>query len=76
RAAVYPRRVVETALRRGAAAVVLAHNHPNGAVEPSEQDKLVTRAIVLAADTVCISVLDHLIVARDAVFSFREAGLL
>lgn len=76
RAAVYPRRVVETALRRGAAAVVLAHNHPNGRVEPSEQDKLVTRAIVLAAETVSISVLDHLIVARDAVFSFREAGLL
>jgi len=46
RAAVYPRRVVEAALRRGAAAVVLAHNHPNGDVKPSEQDKLLTRALV------------------------------
>ena len=55
RAAVYPRRVVEAALRRGAAAVVLAHNHPNSRVEPSEQDKLVTRAIVLVAETVSIS---------------------
>src|SRR5216684_611119 len=37
RAAVYPRRVVESALRRGAAALVLAHNHPNGRVQPTEQ---------------------------------------
>src|SRR6266852_3074966 len=39
RAAVYPRRVIEAALRRGAAALVFAHNHPNGNVQPSEQDK-------------------------------------
>jgi len=76
RATVYPRRVVEAALRRGAAAVVLAHNHPNGDVNPSEQDKLLTRAIVLAAEAVQISIVDHLIVSPDKVFSFREAGLL
>jgi DNA repair protein RadC len=49
RAAIYPRRVVESALRHGAAALVLAHNHPNGDVTPTEQDKLVTRALVMAA---------------------------
>jgi len=76
RAAVYPRRLVEAALRRGAAAVVLAHNHPNGDVNPSEQDKLLTRAIVLAAEAVQVRVMDHLIVSPDEVFSFREAGLL
>jgi len=76
RAAVYPRRVVEAALRRKAAAVVFAHNHPNGDVQPSEQDKLLTRALVLAAQTVQIKVLDHLIVTPDKVFSFREEGLL
>ncbi len=76
RAAVYPRRVIEAALRRGAAALVFAHNHPNGDVTPSEQDKTLTRALALAAATVQIKVLDHLIVSPDKVFSFREAGLL
>ena len=76
RAAVYPRRIVERALQRRAAALVIAHNHPNGNVRPSERDKLITRAIVLAADTVDLAVLDHLIVSSDATFSFRDAGLL
>jgi len=76
RATVYPRRVVESALRRGAAALVLAHNHPNGHVQPSEQDKVLTRAIVLAAETVGIKIVDHLIVSAGESFSFREAGLL
>ena len=76
RAAVYPRRVVEAALSRGASALVLAHNHPNRIVEPSEQDKALTRALVLATETVDIRVLDHLIVSTDETFSFRQAGLL
>jgi len=76
RAAVYPRRVMEAALRRGAAALVFAHNHPDGNVQPSDQDKTLTRALVLAATTVQIKVLDHLIVSPDAVYSFRREGLL
>lgn len=76
RAAVYPRRVIEAALRRNAAALVFAHNHPNGNVQPSEQDKVLTRALVLAAQTLQIKVLDHLIVSADQVFSFRKEGLL
>ena len=76
RAAVYPRRVVEAALRREAAALVLAHNHPSGNVAPSEHDKVITRAIVLAAETIGLRVVDHLIVSRDETFSFRQAGLL
>ncbi len=76
RAAVYPRRVIESALNRKAAAIVIAHNHPSGNTTPSEQDKLTTRAIVLAATTVGIEVMDHLIVSVDSVFSFRKEGLL
>lgn len=76
RAAVYPRRVIEAALRRGAAALVCAHNHPNGDVRPSDQDKVLTRALVLAANTVQLKLLDHLIVSPDAVFSFRKEGLM
>ena len=76
RAAVYPRRVVEVALRRQAAALVLAHNHPNGIVAPTEHDKLVPRPIVLAADTISLRVVDDLIVSAQETFSFRKAGLL
>lgn len=76
RAAVYPRRVVESALRRGAAALVLAHQHPNGRVTPSEQDRVLTRALVLAAETVGLKIVAHLIVPASESFSFREHGLL
>lgn len=76
RATVYPRRIVEAALRRRASALVMAHNHPNGEARPSEADRLVTRAIVLAAATVEIRVHDHLIVGRDRTFSFRADGIL
>ena len=76
RATVYPRRLVEAALMRRAAALVLAHNHPNGQVQPSDQDKALTRALVLAAEIVNIKILDHLIISPDKVFSFRKAGLL
>lgn len=76
RATVYPRRVVAAALRRNAAALVLAHNHPNGRIQPSEQDRLLTRALVLAAETVGLRIVDHLIVSTDAAFSFRKEGLL
>ena len=76
RAAVYPRRVVEAALRREAAGLVLAHNHPSGNVEPSAHDKVLTRSVVLAAETIGLRVVDHLIVSPDRTFSFRKAGLL
>lgn len=76
RATVYPRRVIEAALKRGAAALVLAHNHPNGSVQPSDEDKLLTRAIVLAAESVGVKIVDHLIVSSSDSFSFRKSGLL
>lgn len=76
RASVYPRKVAEAALRHKAAALVFAHNHPNGDVQPTEQDKVLTRALVLAANTLQIKVLDHLVVSVDKVFSFRKEGLL
>jgi DNA repair protein RadC len=76
RATVYPRRVMEAALRKGAAVLVFAHNHTNGNVDPSEQDKLLTKALVLSASTLHIKIHDHVIVSKDQVFSFRKEGLL
>ena len=66
----------ETALAAKATTLVFVHNHPDGKVEPSEFDKTLTRSLVLAARTMNVSVFDHIIVSRDAYFSFRENGLL
>lgn len=76
RAAVYSRSVMGAAVKRQASGLVFAHNHPNGIAEPTEQDKLLTRSLVLAAETLEIRIIDHLIVTRDSVFSFRKEGLL
>ena len=76
RAIVYPRIVMEAALLKRAAAMVLAHNHTNGNVEPSEQDKALTRMLVLAGEALQVRILDHVIVSADNAFSFRRAGLL
>lgn len=75
-ATVYPREVVKRALAVNAAAVVLVHNHPSGAAEPSRADELLTQNLRSALSLVDVRVLDHLVVARDQVTSFAERGLL
>lgn len=75
-APVYPRLIVETALRYQASSVILAHNHPGGSLRPSGADIEVTRKIRDALKTISISVVDHMIAAGDAYFSFAENGLL
>jgi len=73
---VYPRELVKEALRRNAAAVILAHNHPSGVAEPSNADELITTRIRDALALVDIRVLDHLVVTGDAIVSFAERRLL
>ncbi len=73
---VYPREVVKRALALGAAAVILAHNHPSGAAEPSRADEFLTQTLKSALALVDVRVLDHLVVGRGAVVSFAERGLL
>jgi len=72
--AVYPRVCVEAALRRKAAGLIFAHNHPSGDPAPSPQDKLLMGYLDRAADAVGLTVYDHLIIGRGKVFSFRDAG--
>jgi len=75
-AVVYPRKVMESALRRGSSSLVFAHNHPSGEPLPSPQDRELTRSLQSAAQTLQIRVLDHLIVSESGIFSFRREGLL
>ena len=75
-ASVHPREVVREALAHGAAAVILVHNHPSGVAEPSQADELITHRLKDALALLDIRVLDHLIVAGNAVLSFAEKGLL
>jgi DNA repair protein RadC len=73
---VHPREVFAPAVREGAGAVVLVHNHPSGDPSPSEEDVAVTRRLVQAAEFLGIHVLDHVIVGDGDYASFKEAGLL
>ena len=75
-AEVHPRVVVQQALRHQAAAVLLAHNHPSGHPEPSAADHALTVRLKQALALVDIRVLDHFIVAGNAVTSFAERGWL
>ena len=74
--AVYPRRIVETALSHHASGVILVHNHPSGNPMPSKEDKILTKEITDAAFALDIRVLDHLIVGKEGYFSFMENNLL
>ena len=69
-AAVYPRVVVQQALEKNAAAVVLFHNHPSGVAEPSEADRGITKKLDRALSLVDIRLLDHLVVTDGDVVSF------
>jgi DNA repair protein RadC len=73
---VYPREIVKAALRRNAAAVIFAHNHPSGIAQPSQSDELLTRNLREALALIEVRVLDHLVVAGAQAISFAERGLL
>jgi DNA repair protein RadC len=75
-AAVYPRVVVEQALKQRAAAVIFAHNHPSGVAEASIADKQITKRLEQALNLIDIKVLDHIIVAGNQCYSFAEHGEL
>ncbi|MCX2864284.1 DNA repair protein RadC [Paucibacter sp. PLA-PC-4] len=73
---VYPREVVKRGLDLGAAAVILAHNHPSGVAEPSRADELMTQGLSSALALVDMRVLDHFVVGSADVISMAERGLL
>jgi DNA repair protein RadC len=73
---VYPREVVLRALHHASSAVVLAHNHPSGSVQPSRADEALTQNLKASLALVDVRVLDHIIVGHGQTLSMAEEGLL
>ena len=74
--AIHPREVIKSAINHGASAIILAHNHPSGDTVPSKADIDVTKQIAEAAKLVNIQLLDHLIVSKNIVYSFKDHGII
>ena len=70
------RLIIKRALELLATQLIMVHNHPSGAAEPSPQDKVLTERIARAAALFDIRLLDHLIISREGDFSFLREGLL
>lgn len=73
---VYPREIIRRALELNASALILVHNHPSGDPTPSEADITMTARIAQAADSMGITIHDHLIIGKSRELSFRSEGLL
>lgn len=73
---VYPREVIKRALELSASAIILVHNHPSGDPTPSTADIRMTHEIVEIAETMGISVYDHIIIGRDGHASLKGLGLM
>ncbi len=73
---VHPREVFEPAVKNLAAQVILAHNHPSGDTDPSEEDLEMTKRLVEAGKILGIEVVDHIIVTKNSFLSFKEKNLI
>lgn len=73
---IYPRNLVEVALRHKANSIIIAHNHPGGSLKPSSADLNATKSIKNALETISIKLLDHIIVGDHKYMSFAESGIL
>jgi DNA repair protein RadC len=71
-----PKRVFHRALEHKAAAVIVAHNHPSGNLQPSMEDKRITKKLFLAGRHLDLPVLDHLIITNQGYYSFADEGQL
>jgi DNA repair protein RadC len=73
---VHPREVFEPAIRYSAAQIIIAHNHPSGDTDPSEEDIAVTAKLRQAGRILGIEILDHVIVSQSGYLSFKEKKLI
>lgn len=73
---VHPREVFADAIADRAAGIIIAHNHPSGQLEPSIEDKRVTKRLKEVGTIMGIELLDHVILSREGFLSLREEGLV
>lgn len=76
RTIVHPREVFHRAIKDSAAAVIVAHNHPSGQLEPSDEDRSMTRRLMEAGEIIGIPILDHIVFTRNGYVSFKDLGLI
>jgi len=74
--AIYPREIMEKAIKHNAAALIFAHNHPSGNSTPSDDDKRITRDLLFVGNMMQIRVLDHIIIGDNNYYSFADEGLI
>ena len=73
---VHPRETFESAIKKHAAQIMIAHNHPSGGTDPSEEDVKITKRLSEAGKIMGIELLDHIILTKQSFFSFKEEGLI
>ena len=73
---VHPREVFEPAVRHLAAQIIVAHNHPSGDTEPSEDDLEITKRLVESGKILGIDVVDHIVVTKDKFLSMKQEGII
>ena len=71
---VHPRETFRRAVMAGAASIIIAHNHPSGEADPSDEDMKVTRVMLDAGNILGITMLDHIIFTTDDYYSFKNNG--
>jgi len=76
RTIVHPREVFRPAVQKNSVAIIAVHNHPSGNVQPSEEDKEITKRLKEAGDVLGIQLLDHVIVTKEGYYSFVENMLI
>src|SRR5512133_1110119 len=69
---VHPREAFRRAIVEGAASIIIAHNHPSGEADPSDEDTQVTKNIFEAGQILGIKMLDHIIFTETGFYSFKE----
>ena len=69
---VHPRETFRRAIIAGSANIIVAHNHPSGDIEPSDEDTKTTKLLFEAGNILGIKLFDHVILTNDKFFSFRE----
>ena len=71
-----PKIIFATALKANSSSIILAHNHPSGNLTPSDSDVKITEKLIKAAQTLDMTIFDHLILTSDGYFSMAENGLI